>query len=245
MLRVAVLFFVTAAVGCSKPRDGAPGPTGPTGATGPTGDQGPTGSPGRVVIVEAADGGLLTVDAGLVIAQEPAGATGPTGDLGPVGPRGPIGPGLVLRGGDGGVLGTFMGSNSSGLKYFWVADAGCLTVLNFAWGATLFDAMNGYLIAGYATSDCTGPLYGTLFSSPDYGMFPLGCYRLGDKKVYRARQPLVRTTVTMNSHYAEYADSDGGTLVDCSSGPGSTGASLAMEEVTLPSYSEPLSFGLE
>lgn len=76
---------------------GAMGPPGPAGAdgaqgmAGPTGPVGPQGIPGPVVVVEAADGGTLSVDGGVVIVAGPAGAQGPAGANGQPGAAGPSG----------------------------------------------------------------------------------------------------------------------------------------------------------
>lgn len=60
---------------------GLQGPAGPPGDAGPTGAVGAMGAPGTVVVITAADGGSVVVDAGLAIVagpQGPAGAPGQT-----------------------------------------------------------------------------------------------------------------------------------------------------------------------
>lgn len=114
--RTVVGLLVGLLVGCQQGPKGEAGPTGPVGAAGAVGPQGPAGPAGergpageqggvgpqgpqgQVVVLAVEDGGVLSVDGGVVV------VSGPTGPVGPQGPTGPAGAVLLVAAADGGAV---------------------------------------------------------------------------------------------------------------------------------------------
>ncbi len=154
---------------------GPPGPTGDAGAPGPTGPQGPVGSQGPVGPAGAMGATGPQGPQGPVGAQGATGPQGPAGAAGAAGPQGPkgdpgdAGPRLVVRQGDGGVVGWYLGAAPTAGTSIYLPSENAVAQLtwpNLTTGYRL--GCSGSRTLFFSTTNCTGTAYAdaTVLSQP-------------------------------------------------------------------------------
>lgn len=224
---------------------GPPGPAGLQGDPGPGGDagpQGPTGPAGAVVVITAADGGYVEIDAGLAIAYGPPGPVGPqgpAGDAGPQGlqglqgPAGPAGaPSVVVRHLDGGVYGVASGN------MIWTPEIGCYVPFVM----TSPQQPDTYVDVQWTLPNCLGTPYFANYTAWNDTNLPLRCARgmgtnpnNGNRAEYtfRMAQPVVPVQVTLWSAWQGNCGSD--PSLCCTTYPSPVNAAARYEMEIVPS----------
>lgn len=156
MRRSCALLVLLLGTGCPVP--------GPSGARGPQGDPGP---PGAVTVVQVEGGGPVSIDAGVVLVTAPS-------------PRHQ----LVLRQGDGGVVGPVLAATPEVIV--WIEDAGCAATLVARTPLPDWPALEPAPLRDFAWDNptCQPGQPFLLVSSAD-----LGCYGAPGGAWYRMPQP--------------------------------------------------------